>query len=287
MALQVIKLPLIKQGWIRAIAFFIAYFGLLLMIPLLAGKGKNPSQTSSTSSILILFVSSAIGIALVIAFFKFIERKPFKIQEYFAPSFKMDALAGSVLGIAILGAGTLILFFHGNIDWQGVSFKVADIIIGLGLMIIIAFAEELVFRGYILANLLQSYQKWIALAASAVLFAAMHGANPGINALALINLLLGGFLLGINYLYTRSLWFCVALHFAWNFVQGPVLGYAVSGIGLKSILETDFTGDKLFTGGSFGFEGSIVASGLTLMAVLALYLVYERKYGTQTTAPSK
>jgi membrane protease YdiL (CAAX protease family) len=287
MALQVIKPPLIKQGWIRAIALFVVYYALLLLTSFLASRGKDPNQTSSTSNILILFLGSVIGIALVIAFYKFIEHKPFKVQEYFPPSNKIDALVGSVLGIAILGAGTIILFFHGNIDWSGVSFKVADIFTGLILMIVIAFAEELVFRGYILANLLQSYQKWIALAASAVLFAAMHGANPGISGLALVNLLLGGFLLGINYLYTRSLWFCVALHFAWNFVQGPILGYAVSGIGLKSVLETDITGDKMFTGGSFGFEGSIVASGLILMAVLALYLVYERKYETQTTIPLK
>jgi len=285
MALQDVKPPLIKQGWIRAIVFFVVYYVLLLLTSLVTNRGKNTTPTSSTFGILILFVSSVIGIALVIAFFKYVERRPFKVQEYFAPSYKMDALTGSALAIAMMGLGTLILFFHGNLDWPGISFKVADIIIGLGLMMMIAFAEELIFRGYILANLLQSYQEWIALAASSVLFAAIHGANPGINALALINLLLGGFLLGISYLYTRSLWFCVAFHFAWNFVQGPVLGYAVSGIGLKSILETDITGVNMFTGGIFGFEGSIVDSGITLMAILALYFVYERKYGTRSTSP--
>src|SRR5258708_25291372 len=146
-------------------------------------------------------------------------------------------------------------------------------------MALIAFSEELVFRGYILGNLLDSVgNKWVALVLSSVLFAAFHFTNPGIHTLAFVNLLLAGLLLGINYIYTRNLWFSFLFHLSWNFFQGPILGFRVSGLNLPTLLVAEPKGDLFITGGEFGLEGSILNTTVSVIALCVLALVFEKKY---------
>jgi hypothetical protein len=144
-------------------------------------------------------------------------------------------------------------------------------------MIAIAIGEEMVFRGYILNNLLHSLHKWLALAISAALFALMHSNNPGVDIIAMINLFIGGLLLGINYIFTRNLWFSIMLHTAWNFFQGPVLGFPVSGLHLQSILHPELKGNVLITGGTFGLEASFLTGILLIVTVMILYFVYRSR----------
>lgn len=115
-------------------------------------------------------------------------------------------------------------------------------------MALVAFAEELVFRGYILNNLLQSMNKWTALIISSLLFTLFHLSNPDISLLALLNIFLSGLMLGINYIFTKNLWFAILLHFSWNFYEGPILGYKVSGLTLESLLQQELTGNPILTG---------------------------------------
>jgi membrane protease YdiL (CAAX protease family) len=152
-------------------------------------------------------------------------------------------------------------------------------------MIAIAVGEEMVFRGYILNNLMQSLNRWLALAISAALFALMHSNNPNVDLIAMVNLFGGGLLLGINYIFTKNLWFSIMLHTAWNFLQGPVLGFPVSGVNLPSILHLELKGSSLMSGGAFGLEASLITSILVIVAVLLLYIVYRSRTQSQPTLP--
>ena len=126
---------------------------------------------------------------------------------------------------------------------------------------------------------MQSVNKWIALAVSALLFVFVHTGNPGVqdSVLPMIELFIGGLMLGINYIYTKNLWFGILLHFGWNFFMGPVLGYEVSGINMQSVLQQNISGPELWTGGAFGFEGSVLSMIFNLAVMLLLVWVYERK----------
>lgn len=81
----------------------------------------------------------------------------------------------------------------------------------------IAFAEEIVFRGYIFSILPSSLHKNIMIGISAVLFLLGHSLN-GITSIArVMELLFAGFTFAIIYLETKSLWPVIGLHFAWDF----------------------------------------------------------------------
>ncbi len=236
---------------------------------------------------LMLVLECIISLISVWIFRVFVDRKSFASLGFRVSGYRNESATGLFMGPALLGIASMLLLFSGHLKWVDIHFDPQSLTVSFGLLILIAFSEELVFRGYILNNLMDSFKnKWIALPVSAILFAIFHITNPGMNSMAFANLFLAGLLLGINYIYTRNLWFSFFFHLSWNFFQGPLLGFHVSGLQMPSLLETQTTGDLLVTGGDFGLEGSMLNIAVSLTAVLILAWAFERKYKTgAVTAP--
>jgi membrane protease YdiL (CAAX protease family) len=280
----------------RALLFLFVFIGCSVLVALITGsimgvspfapKKSIPDEQLRNITITSLLINAIVAIALTVTFRRIIDRKPAKSLGLQWKSFEADASIGFCLGAALPGAATLLLYATGNLDWNEVHFVTGDLLLGFVLMVLIALTEELVFRGYILNNLLESMNKWTALAVSAAMFALAHGSNPGISSVAIANLLLAGMLLGINLIYTRNIWFAVLFHFSWNFIQGPVLGYTVSGLPLKGVLQPDLKGPWWLTGGEFGLEGSFITTCLFALAVLLFYFVYEKNAAGKTVKDS-
>lgn len=276
---------LIKQAWVRALLFFIAYIGVyfagsaavgavwLMRRP--AGPDAEAALSDPSLTLTILLSSSVLVIVVAFLFRRLLDRQSIGSMGFAWKGHEQQAAAGFLLGILLPGAGSLLLYATGHIDWVDTQVDRGALATGLLLFTLTAFCEEIAFRGYLLNNLLLSYRRWVALGISALLFALVHLGNAHLNPVALVNLLAGGVLLGLNYVYTRNLWFSICFHFTWNFFQGPVLGYEVSGLGLPSLWQMDRKGDVLLTGGAFGFEGSAVATGLLVLAIL---LVRQRSW---------
>jgi membrane protease YdiL (CAAX protease family) len=131
--------------------------------------------------------------------------------------------------------------------------------------------EELVFRGYPY-QLLRRFNRTFAIAGSSLLFAALHLGNDDVTALALLNILLGGIILALAYERYRRLWMPIGLHFAWNIMSGPILGYDVSGFtSQRSVLRAIVVGPPMLTGGAFGVEGSVLLTCVELAAIALLW----------------
>ena len=284
--------PLIKQGWLRVLIFFIGFYlfqiigGAAIGIIIVLIKGANSTKetldaiSSADSTVLIALMvlfNFITALLLVFIFRKFIDRRTVYSLGWNFSDNKLNAFVGLFAGIASVGAGTLILAAMKNLRFTGWMVEGEDLIISLGIMILVAVAEELMFRGYILSNLMQSTNKYIALLVSAILFGVAHLSNPNFNWLTFVNIFLAGLFLGINYIYTQNLWYAILLHFAWNFFQGPVLGYEVSGLNFQSLLQQELNGNEMITGGKFGFEGSIVATVMMIIFTLIMGIVYRRK----------
>jgi Predicted metal-dependent membrane protease len=277
--------PLIRQGWLRALVFILVFLAAAVAVGTIAVL-MLPAENDSSAGMLnqdfvVILLSAVLAIGLSAGFRKFVDRRSVESMGFSWRRYQHHAAVGFLLGAALLGMGTLILYFTGHLQWNAVQFHTGDLFISLVLMMLVALGEEMVFRGYVLRNLMKSFNKWVALVIAALLFCLAHVGNPGLTVPAVINLLLGGLLLGINYIYTRNLWFALMFHLSWNFLQGPVLGYAVSGLTLRSVLEVEMRGPDWVTGGAFGFEGSVVAMGVMGVALGALVLVYERKYNSE------
>ncbi len=279
--------PVIKQGWIRAVVYLIGvsiivftfqFFGNEIMNGFKAGTEKGEASVLNFGILygftgLLIFVFTWL-------MRKFIDRKSFVSLGFDWKGYSNEAGLGFFGALAILGVGSLILVATGYISFISASFNINALLIEIAIMIVVAFVEELLFRGYLLNNLLQSVNKWTALAITSVLFALFHETNPDVTVFAIINIVLAGLLLGLNYIFTKNLWFGICFHFAWNYFQGPVLGYDVSGLKLSSIVQQTISGPDVWTGGAFGFEGSLLCPLLFVLSIVVFTFLFLRRYQT-------
>jgi len=138
-------------------------------------------------------------------------------------------------------------------------------------------SEELLCRGYLLVSLSRRHSLVLAIVVSSLAFTLLHIFNNGLGVLPVLNLLLFGGLCGIWLLKRGSLWGVMALHGAWNFMEGNVFGGSVSGSALlPSVLiltPAAGAGHELMAGGSFGLEGGLAVSAVLLAAILAALLM--------------
>jgi len=141
--------------------------------------------------------------------------------------------------------------------------------------IVSACTEELVNRGLILSGLciVLRGRAVAATLLAALLFGLAHAANPGASLLSVCGNTLGGLAYGLAFVLSGRLWLPLGLHFAWNFVQGPLLGFPVSGLNAGGLLLIQAQGPVWLSGGAYGPEAGLVGI-LFRFLVLALLLLW-------------
>lgn len=188
-----------------------------------------------------------------------------------------ELLLGSALGMASMAVIAVLIWVAG-----GVSFvldparSVMTLAFGLYVFLFVALFEEGLFRGFLFQRLIDGIGAPVAIAATALLFALGHGDNPGMQgatrAWATGDLALGAIVFGLAYLRTGSLALPVGLHLGWNWMQGHVLGFGVSGIAQNGWLHPVFQGrPEWLSGGVFGPESSVCAVIVDLIVIAILW----------------
>lgn len=271
--------------WARILLFIIAFFivsaifeviGLLVAgIPLMEVANLSEMGTN------VLFVVKLWGfiglLFLVFIFRKYIDKKTILSLGFSLKSRGQDFAFGLLIAVLLIGGGSLVLMGFGFVEFSVNEIDFGAFALSFLLFIIVALNEEIMMRGYILNNLLTVSNKYLALIISSVLFTAMHGFNASLSWVGITNLFLAGILLGSAYIFTKNLWFPISLHLFWNFIQGPVLGYHVSGQKIESVFAVKLSGNEMLNGGGFGFEGSLVCTTMSVVVIGVILGYYERK----------
>jgi len=135
--------------------------------------------------------------------------------------------------------------------------------------------EEILMRGLLLSGLVLALRerRLPAILLSAIAFGCIHLSNPGATWLSVLGNGLGGVIYGVAFLFAGSLWLAIGLHFAWNFVQGPVLGFPVSGMAAGGLQQVHDLGPAWLTGGAYGPEAGLVGIAFRFV-IIALVLVW-------------
>ncbi|MBK5057322.1 CPBP family intramembrane metalloprotease [Streptococcus parasanguinis] len=139
--------------------------------------------------------------------------------------------------------------------------------------------EEVATRGWLLTRIATRTNLPLAIAISSSLFGILHMGNAGVTFLSVLNIILDGMLAALLFIYTDSIWLVVAQHGTWNYVQGNLLGFQVSGTGADASIFsfTMGSGPDWLTGGEFGAEGSIITTLVLLVSLVIVYRLGERK----------
>ena len=275
--------PAIKRGWLRAILMLLAFlfvsiifeavgaiiiaFGTKTSMSELQNLLSNPDNLGIMFILRLISLLATIGVMWI--FRKYIDRKSILSMGFQLQGKQKDIFYGLLVGFVLMLLGFVILSLTNNLEVISIQYSSKLVFGGFFLFVVAALVEEIVFRGYVLNNFMHTFKnKYIALLFSALLFALIHGMNPNLTILAFINLFVAGVALGITYIYTKNLWFPIFLHVSWNFFQGPIFGFEVSGINFNSVIAQKLVGSDLITGGDFGFEGSILITFLLIGMII-------------------
>jgi len=284
MGKSIFSKPLISSGWLRAILYIIALMlaaGILIGVYIISRPTShlNTQILQSIQPDVVILLLFTVSLLITYVFRRWIDRKSFISLGFSTGGHFPDAAAGGMLAIFIIGACSLILKGTEHLKWMDIIFDPKSLFLAFGTIILVAVSEELVFRGYILSNLMDSFPKWMALLISALLYMIFHWSSAGF--FPLLNTLILGMVLGLNYVYTRNLWFSICFHIGWKFLEGPVLGL-VGNEYSQTLLQTDIHGDENITGGAYGLEGSAILMIVSVLSLLALFLFLQKKLNRQS-----
>ncbi|HUQ58851.1 CPBP family intramembrane glutamic endopeptidase [Lentzea sp.] len=195
---------------------------------------------------------------------------------------------GALLGFGLFCAMLLVIGMFGG--WNGLSWGSFFGALGLvGMMASVATLEEVLFRGVLFRVLEERTGTVIALVVSSLLFGMTHIVNVNATLWGALSIgLTGGAMLASAFVMTRSLWFPIGLHFAWNFTHAGIFGIAVSGSDdvPNGLLHLGLDGPTVLTGGTFGPEASLMAL-LVCSVATALMLRQAARTGRIRPRPRK
>ena len=264
-------------------------FPIFILMAALYGFSEGSIPINGTSA---LEAGFWMGMQLIFAFvliyvilwawLKLFEKRPFWTLGYeinsaltqYGRGFLLGALmfAGAVGILAVFGS---VSFEQGDPSQQGFAALGGVILVLIG-WVVQGGAEEVLIRGWVLPVIGARYKPWIGLLVSSLIFSLMHGLNPGLSVIALVNLALFGVFAGLYAMREGSMWGISALHSVWNWVQGNFFGFQVSGTNADggTLINLMEIGADWFTGGEFGPEGGLAVT-IVLVIGIAVTLFWK------------
>ncbi|SFB71086.1 CPBP family intramembrane glutamic endopeptidase [Butyrivibrio sp. YAB3001] len=254
---------------------------LLVILPF-----RNQVLNDETGYLLILVeYLYFIGMWLLILLYCFIVKKNRPILSALWTKPSGNNVKFLLLGI-LLGFGTnsicaVAALLHKDIGIYFNSFDLLKLISLFLAVFVQSSAEELLCRGFLYQKLRKGYRHpAVAIILNATLFAALHLLNPGVSALAIMDIFITGIFFSLIVYYMDSIWCAMTLHAAWNFTQNIIYGLPNSGIvSPYSLFKLDAAAakDSFAYSVDFGLEGTILAVAVMLVCSVAVYLIYSKK----------
>lgn len=248
----------------------------------------NAMQTDYSLLSVISIVQDVGIIVAVIVLWKSFDKKP--IRNLGLTSVRKgykDLLKGLFLGIIAISTVFSALLVTGSITVvQNLNNPklASDLILGIIMFIFVGFGEEILSRGYCMTVLKQTGSKWVVVLIPSIIFSLMHSLNPNVSSLGLFNTFLVGALFSYMVVKTGSIWMPIGFHITWNYLQGNIFGFSVSGMETQSgILISRNVAENIVNGGMYGPEGGIVTTLVVLMFFVILWKIIDDRKTYWTT----
>ncbi len=217
-----------------------------------------------------LFVSVSCILSYIFFFKKYDKRI---ITEFASKGLFKNLSIGIATGFVLQSLTILVMYLNGNYSIVKIN-PVSFVLIPFAIMFTVAIIEEILVRGIIFRILEEKLGSYISLTITSILFGVLHLVNPHGTLISGICITTAGFLFGAAFIYSRSLWMPIAIHFAWNFTQSGIYGAITSGNEkTNNLVEAQIQGPEFITGGAFGPEGSIQAIVFCALATIVLLVL--------------
>jgi len=196
----------------------------------------------------------------------------------------LDVLAG--IGITFLQMGFIyvVMLGLGWLTFEGFAWKFdpISVVVSRVITFFIAFIfggwnEELLSRGYHLQTIASGLNLFWGVIISSAVFGLLHIFNPNATWVSAAGIFFAGVYLAYGYLRTKQLWLSIGLHIGWNFFEGVVFGFPVSGLDIYALTRIKVQGPALWTGGAFGPEAGLIVLPSLMLGAFLIYIYTRRR----------
>jgi uncharacterized protein len=195
----------------------------------------------------------------------------------------VDILVGVVITFVLMGFIYVLMSVLGWLTFKGfawqfdpISIVVKNVLIFFIGFIFVAWNEELLSRGYELQTIASGLNLFWGVVISSAIFGLLHLGNPNATWVSAAGIFFAGIFLAYAYVRTKQLWLSMGLHLGWNFFEGVVFGFPVSGLNIYPLTRIEVHGPEIWTGGAFGPEAGLIVLPALALGILLIYL-YTRK----------
>ncbi len=283
--------PRLRAGWrllLQTLIFFV--FSILFALPLGLLDAFLPGIFNNflVQQLLNVFVMTA---AVFVAR-RWLDRRSF-VSLGLEPQRRAltDVLIGILITLPMMGLIFVLEWAAGWLTFEGFAWQVdpisivfKEILVIFFIFVMVGWNEELLRRGYQLQNLENGLNTFWAVLLSSAVFGVMHLGNPNATWLSAAGILLAGVFLAYGYLRTRQLWLPIGLHIGWNFFEGAVFGFPVSGLDFYPLTRVTISGPDLWTGGPFGPEAGLVLIPALILGFVLIYIYTCGRLGDKDNA---
>ena len=282
----------LRAGWrllLQTVILFILIgcFGVPLVIILLF---LDPSFINSIPQVkpeFLLFSVIAEFFVVTLSVFlavRFIDKRSFeslglKLDKHTL----LDILAGIGITFVQMGFIYILMLGLGWLTFEGFAWEfdpinvvISSVITFFITFIFVGWNEELLSRGYHLQTIASGINLFWGVIISSAIFGLLHLGNPNATWVSAAGIFLAGIYLAYGYIRTRQLWLSIGLHLGWNFFEGVVFGFPVSGLDIYTLTRIKVQGPEIWTGGAFGPEAGLIVLPSLILGGFLIYL-YTRK----------
>lgn len=299
-----------QERRLRALWRILIHYALWVLAALLLYRAVGPSLTALLSTLFpeatavsnqvvrfsLRLIAALAGTWLVV---RYIDRRMFRdLGLILDANWWHDLLFGLALGAMLM---TLVFVLEYSLGWISIRDRFAvtlsgDVPFAIALIgpivvfVVVGISEEILSRGYQLRNMGeglnfgQQHPVFALLTAwvlSSCIFGLLHAFNPNATWISTAYLMLAGLFLGLGLVLTGRLGLPIGLHISWNFFQGNVYGFPVSGNDYTgaTFIAIRQGGPDLWTGGAFGPEAGLIGIGAIILGCLLTVLWVYIRYG--------
>jgi membrane protease YdiL (CAAX protease family) len=191
----------------------------------------------------------------------------------------IDILTGVGITLLQMGLIYLLMSWQGWITFEGFAWEfdpfplvIKNTLIFFALFILVGWNEELLSRGYHLQTIASGLNLFWGVILSSAIFGALHLGNPGANWISTAGIFLAGIFFAYGYIRTKQLWLPMGMHLGWNFFEGVVFGFPVSGLDIYPLTRIQVSGPELWTGGVFGPEAGLIVVPALILGAFLIYI---------------
>ena len=268
----------LRSGWRLLIhtilmVFLLIFFSLPIMVLTLIGGMEN----TITEPLFYAVNACAVILSVWIAR-KFLDQKSFRSLGLHHDQFVLqDIVVGFMIPAVLMGAILGFFFLMGWVDWEGWAFQndsAVQLVLGVSggfiIYILVGFYEEILSRGYQLQNIAEGLNLPLGVLLSSAIFGLLHVFNPSASMISTLGIFAAGVFLAYGWIRTKQLWLPIGLHIGWNFFEGTIFGFPVSGTASYRLMLHSIKGPSIITGGAFGPEAGLIV--LPAMIIGAVFI---------------